>query len=463
VVEKDNPFSDWQAGWVGGGMSTLAFLSDGVPLSCERSRKTLDTIFSTLQAPNGWIYPIMHRGTLLGDDFCHQANRNIVLVRKDADVLLFAARQILLLEKRGERISASWHEGVRRLASAFVRLWERHGQFGQFVDIGTDDILMGGTACGSSAPGGLALAGKVLGDGRCLEVAIASARSYRDRCLRRGLLNGGPGEILQNADSESAFNLLESLVTLSEVTGDAAWLDPAEECARLCASWCVSYDFHFPEGSEFARLGVRSTGSVFASVQNKHSAPGICTLSGVSLLKLYRATGNPLYLRLCREIAHGITQYLSREDRPVRSCDNGNLEPGWMCERVNLSDWETKANIGAVFYGSNWCEVSCLLTYTEIPGAWLLTDSGEVYVFDHVEARVTGQGDSWRLALANPTRFDADVKVLAEPRISFGVPWGESVLEGCPVVRVPAGGGAELVVPKDRSIRRREVVRDVDG
>ena len=120
-----------------------------------------------------------------------------------------------------------------------------------------------------------------------------------------------------------------------------------------------------------------------------------------------------------------------------------------MCERVNMSDWETKRCIGEVFYGSNWCEVSCLLTYTEIPGVWLLSDTGEVVVFDHVEAEAVDIGDSWRLKMTNPTRFDADVKVRAEPRRCFGTPWGESALDGCPVVHVPAGGKAELVVRKE--------------
>jgi hypothetical protein len=451
VTEKDGDsrFGDWQAGWVGGGMSTLAFLSDGQPVSRERSRKTMDTIFSPrLQAPNGWIYGIMHRGVLYGDDFCHQEKKDILLIRKDADVLLFAARHVLLLRKRGETVPEGWLSGLRRLADAFVRLWEKHGQFGQFIDIATDGIVMGNTASGSSAPGGLALAWLILKDARYRDVAAASARLYHETYVRAGLLNGGPGEILQCPDSESAFNMLESLVVLYETTKDRAWLEPAEECARICASWCMSYDFHFPPGSEFSRLDIRCAGSVFANAQNKHSAPAICTLSGASLLRLYRATGDAGYLRLCREITHGLPQYVSRADRPIRDFEGRVLPPGWICERVNTCDWETKRCVGGVFYGSNWPEVSCLLTWTEVPGVWLLTDTGEVTVFDHVEAAVSDAQGSWRLTLANPTPFDAEVKVLAEPRSAFSVPWGECVLEGCPVLRVPANGRAEMTIPK---------------
>ena len=137
-----------------------------------------------------------------------------------------------------------------------------------------------------------------------------------------------------------------------EVSGDKRWLKIAETCAKQCASWCMSYDFEFPSDSVFGELNIHAAGSVYANVQNKHSAPGICTLSGASLVKLYRATGNKFYLQLIKEIAHNITQYLSREDQPILSWDGKYLPAGWMCERVNTCDWEVKKNIGCVFYGS---------------------------------------------------------------------------------------------------------------
>jgi hypothetical protein len=238
-------------------------------------------------------------------------------------------------------------------------LWEQNGQFGQFVDIETEEILLGGTAAGSMMPGGLALSWLLLKKEEYLRVAKVSARYYYAKHVAQGLLNGGPGEILQNPDSESASNMLESFVILYEITGDRQWLPMAEDTVRQCASWCVSYDYIFPSESAFGILGMRTLGSVIANAQNKHSAPGFCTLSGASLLRLYRATGDKRYLEMCRETAHNITQYLSREDRPIPTIDGDPLPPGWMCERVNMSDWEGKEGIGGVFYGSNWCETSC--------------------------------------------------------------------------------------------------------
>ena len=41
------------------------------------------------------------------------------------------------------------------------------------------------------------------------------------------------------------------------------------------------------------------------------------------------------------------------------------LPPGFICERVNMSDWESYRCIGGVFNGSCWCETSNLLALAE--------------------------------------------------------------------------------------------------
>ena len=42
------------------------------------------------------------------------------------------------------------------------------------------------------------------------------------------------------------------------------------------------------------------------------------------------------------------------------------LPSGWICERVNTSDWERPWRVGGVFYGSCWCETSVLLSFCEL-------------------------------------------------------------------------------------------------
>lgn len=212
-------------------------------------------------------------------------------------------------------------------------------------------------------------------------MAEAATQLYYDRDAAHGYTTGGPEEILQCPDSESCAGLLESLVVLYETTHADHWLEKAKHLAHMSASWTVAYDYHFPPESEFGRLDMKSVGSVFANAQNKHSAPGNCTLSGDSLYRLYRYTGDPLYKELFEDVVLTVSQYMSTDARPIWSWDvpkdasllnddsitapREKLLPGYMCERVNLSDWESQRCVGGVFNGSCWCECTNLLILAE--------------------------------------------------------------------------------------------------
>jgi hypothetical protein len=113
---------------------------------------------------------------------------------------------------------------LARLAEALARLWHRHGEFGQFLDDQSGDIVVGNSTAGGLVPAGLALAGEYLQRSDFVDVAAASGDAYYDRWTARGVTVGGPGEILATPDSESAMAVLESFVTLYEVTGDRAGL-----------------------------------------------------------------------------------------------------------------------------------------------------------------------------------------------------------------------------------------------
>jgi hypothetical protein len=184
---------------------------------------------------------------------------------------------------------------------------------------------------------------------------------------------------------------------------------------------------------------------VWANVQNKHCAPGICTLSGDSLFKLFRYTGKRLYLDQIQETAHNLTQYLARADRPVG--DPHIMLPGWMCERVNFSDWESRDNIGGSLFGSCWCEVSLMLTTVELPGIYAQPDRGLLCVFDHLDVQlVERQADHVVLQCHNPTTFDADVRVFAEAGAQSAKILGQAAALGWPVVSIPAGETRKLMV-----------------
>lgn len=382
VGTDKSPSQTWQPGWVGGGMSSFALMKLGGDLEWERGIKTLNHLFNT-QAPSGFFYECSdENGKAEGMGFGGKGTENYHLIRKSADVLYFLFKHFNLMKERNFEIPLRFIEGTKKLTNSFVKMWDKYGQFGQFVDLVTGKIIAGGSTSGGVAPAGLVSAYRFFGEEKYLQVAKESAEMYYKRDAQNGYTTGGPGEILQCPDSESAAGLLESFVELYDETREEKWLEYSIHMANLCSSWVVSYNYKFPQTSEFNRLDMKTVGSVFANVQNKHSAPGFCTLSGNGLYKLYTWTKNEMYLELLKDISLTISQYMSTKERPIYSWDvpkdavlmggdntdteREKLPQGFICERVNMSDWETDKCVGGVFNGSCWPETSNLLTLAEV-------------------------------------------------------------------------------------------------
>lgn len=401
----------WQLGWCGGGQNTLPMLIKGDARQQERAKRNLEVIFSKTQARSGFFNTYGNGDVFVSFGYGSPMKNNESLVRSQGDWLYMAQRQFQQLEAIGETVPAHWKESLKRQADAFVRLWEREGQFGHFVDVETGEICVGGSAAGAIVCGGMALASRTYAEPKYLEVAEQAGRKYYRDYVRKGYTTGGPGEILSAPDSESAFGLFEAYMALYEVTEHREWLKYCSELLPICASWTVSYDFVFPPRSEMGKIDARSCGSVWASVANKHGAPAICTWSGDCLLKYFRATGDESALELLTDIAHGSTQYISRRDCPI-----GRMSPGESCERVNLSDWEGKQGVGGnIFASCSWVEAAMALTLTELPGVYIQKDKDILAVFDHIQAEKVKIGKGgYALRLTNPTEYPAEVTLFSE-------------------------------------------------
>ena len=352
----------WQCGWVGGGMSSLPLMKHGNALSRARAVQTLDFL-TAHTAPTGFFYGMIENGEFSDDGFGHERMKHALLVRKNGDALYFLFKHFDVMPPK-----PSWVSAARACADAFVRLYERYHDFGQFINIETGEMLFGGTTSGASAVGALVRAWQYFGDVRYLDVARRAGEGYYADFVARGYTCGGPGEALCAPDSESAYAMVESTVLLYEATKEEAWLNRAKDSLHLLSSWIMPYAYTFPKDSEMGRLGINTVGSVFANVQNKHSAPGLCTASGNAIYQIYKYTGNEAYLALLRDVVFCIPQCVSTESRPIFSWDREprRLPVGWINERINTSDWEGERRVGQVFYGSCWCETSLLLTFSEI-------------------------------------------------------------------------------------------------
>ena len=116
-----------------------------------------------------------------------------------------------------------------------------------------------------------------------------------------------------------------------------------------------------------------------------------------------------------KAISHSIPQFVSLPERPVLTLDKVYLKPGYINERVQTSDWEGKETVGGFLNGSNWPEVTMMLTYTEVPGVYVDFGTGVVETFDHVCCTKKDiHSDKVELCLTNNTDFDATVTILAD-------------------------------------------------
>ncbi len=459
VGMRECPSQDWQTGWVGGPNTAWPMLTRGGAASRARALRVWDFIAEKAVTPSGFV-----RGCFSSAAGAWQGDGKRCYMRYSADTLYFLMKTLLYLKTAAphREPSPSWIRLARGLCGAFVKCWKEAGHLPHYADSETGGVVLGGSCAAALAPAGLALAARYFGEEEYMRTACAAARRYRDNFLSRGVTNGGPGDIFQNVDSESSAALLESFVVLMEETGGSQeWTDAAARAAAYFCTWVTSYDFRFPPESTFGRMDMLSCGTVWANVQNKHAAPGICSLSGSSLFKLWRAAGDRKWLELIRDIAHSLPQFVSRRDRPICDTRRGKrwpvMPPGWVNERVNLSDWEVRGlpfeeiKVGEIFGGSTWAESALLNTVSEVPGIYLDTETLEVTVFDHVFAQVTGvSGGGVTLRVTNPTAFDAEPVVLAEsPERRRSVFLGVSPLEGAPTVRVPALSSVDYAVPLD--------------
>ncbi|WP_212004940.1 hypothetical protein [Chitinophaga sp. HK235] len=439
---------DFQLGWVSGMINTYPMLALNDTLERQRVAAELDFVVNAMQGKSGYFYGAITAGGQLGSEKMHPSFPAAqAMVRKNGDVLFWLMKHLLLLKAQGyaASIRPEWEQAARRLATAFAATWKKHGEFGQYIAPETGEIAVFNSTAGAIVPAGLMMASRYFHVREWTKIAQdASAFYYLRDVERQGLTGGDCGDISQDANSESAFGFLESLMAMYHYSGQQRWLMMAETQAALCATWVLSYDPVFPSGSAIDQLQCHMAGAVWASIQNKHAAPGICTSSGDALFKLFRATGNRRYADLLRDIQHAHAEAVNMPGHLTTH----NLI-GSSMERIQPSDAEGKESVGNFINTRNsWTETAGMLMALEIPGIYVNTDKREVYVFDHVTARIISKDkSSITLAVTNQTPYDASVSLMAETNRQASVPLAYTAFLKWSHIKVDAGKTVEVRIP----------------
>ena len=391
-------------GWIGGLMNTFPMLVLNDKVHRDRVISTFDFALPAVVGKAGYFLAAMNPdGKASGRDWF--PDQPIVLTRQNADALFWMLKQFMVLKAQGNAsdIKPEWEQSVKQLAHAFVITWKKYGQWGNYVNHETGAIAVYNTTSGATAIGGLALASQWFNDDELMSVAKEAAEYYYNNdFIKKGFTYGACSDIMQNADSETAAGLMTSLMTLYETTGEKKWLEMSRNLANLAATWVVSYDYQLPKESELALLDAKLTGTVWASTQNKHGAPGFCTSSGDPLFKIYRATGDFRYAELMRDIIHAYAE--------------GIKPSGAITERLTYCDADSRGTRGSDGFGSTgWNELNGILMAMELPGIYLRTDKDMIVVFDHVDAKVMKRdAKGVSISITNTTKYDASISILAE-------------------------------------------------
>jgi hypothetical protein len=425
----NNTNLNWMSGWCGGYIPAFALYAGGNSLTRKRVLQSFDWMSNAL-SPSGYYYDVYFNKSGFGSQGDKLPfGKDLVLTRKNAEGIYYAFKQFDLMKKLNFQVSAQWLNSNIKALDAQVNTYNKYKQLGQLINQQTGELIVGGTTCSGILPATLCAGYLYTGNLSYLETAKKVATYYYSNFIQKGLTNGGPFDAVQCFDSESAYGLLEGYVELYETTREVKWLTMAKETADQFSSWVVAYDYNFPPESDNGKVGTKSTGTVFANTQNKTAPAGICTHSGIALLKLYRATGDSFYLNLLRDIAHTIPQFMSWSEHQLPG-----YKDGWIYERCNLTDWQR--GIGAMHTGSCWAETSMLLSVIELPGVYVNKSTNDVIVIDHLNAKFNKKG---QIEITNPTKYNAVVKVLAETNEQRTKPLGQNAFLGWKKVEVMAG------------------------
>lgn len=422
--------ADWMSyGWIGGLINTYPMLALNDELHRTRVKNTFDFALSRGYGKSGFFYDVVGSD---GKVFARDAAKwqpGIGLTRKNADILYWTIKHFTLMKKQGNAalISPEWEKSVRNLANAFATTWKNEGSWGNYLEMETGKVAAFNTTSGAMAVGGMALASEYFQHPEFMEIARQASASYYNNFALVGFTSGGCGDILQNSDSETAAAFMTSLMTLYEMTGDKQYLKQSVDLANLCATWTISFSYRLPETAALAKLKANIIGAVWASTQNKHGAPGFCTLSGDALFKIYRATGNPLYADLMRDIIHAHAEGVQPNNK--------------ITERLTYCDADSRGSRGDGGK-TGWNETNGALMALEIPGIYVRTgDNSQLYVFDHVKAHIVSQTKKQLLLeITNPTIYDAEITIFAENETDATRALGENAfLQWDKKVKVKAG------------------------
>jgi hypothetical protein len=363
-AENEAPsWSEWNImiGWCSGSMTALPFLKFGGDYR-KAALEYLDFITTDGFAPSGVKLPIFDSEKWI-DPKSENGEAGYRHCRFYCDYLYYLGRAISF-EKSNGFCHPQWETVFESGMDILTDLWEREHDFGLYWNIDNAQVTLDrkGSCAGAFALLAMTEGARHYPENLKLRKALTEAtEEYVNRCVFTGHCNGGPNDIFESDDSESAAALSDALVQQYKLFGTSELKNCAIKAAELFASWVLCYKAPFPGGTTLE--GINVCGGVIANVQNRHVGPGICTNSARFLYDLGKITGDNRWIELYHQVRSAAINCICRYDGEFfGSSFKEPFAAGMVSEQINVTDV-----LGAS--GNTW-RVSASWPATDILLSW---------------------------------------------------------------------------------------------
>ena len=173
-----------------------------------------------------------------------------------------------MLLKQGGIERKDYLETAKLVLDAFLSYPLLEKGFPQIVDAAGNVICELGMAGTMMTVAALQLY-RITKDAKYLEAGKTSFDFYYEYYLSRNAAAGGALDTYC-IDKESAGPVLRAALMLERITGDASYLQKAENIACYLQTWMIYYDIPFPAGTDAERTGFTTLGATAVSAQHHH-------------------------------------------------------------------------------------------------------------------------------------------------------------------------------------------------
>ncbi len=211
-----------------------------------------------------------------------------------------------LLKKAGVDAS-KYEQACHRIAGYYLKLFP-HGGFPQ-VSNGVGEVVNPNGCAGAFLVLGFLFAYKYFGNSEYFERGREAFDFYYGTYLANSIAAGGALDTYC-IDKESAGPVLRAALMMYDLTNDRTYIEKAKQVAYYLMTWTYHHDVPFPQESDCAKMGVRTTGGTSVSTAHQHlDVWGVYYVPDMA--RLASLTGNDAFLEQAKILWMFTLQYIS--------------------------------------------------------------------------------------------------------------------------------------------------------